>query len=61
MMLLECPKCNKKSLKFHVKQNYGIDFNLANANQTILCPNCKRKIYFSVVSLENDKKVSEEM
>lgn len=60
MLLIECPKCNKRSLKFHVKQNYGIDFDLANANQTILCPNCKRKIYFSVIKLDENRNISEE-
>lgn len=45
----DCPKCGKPNiLRFWIKTGYEIAFDLPRANQTIICPNCKRRISYSV-------------
>ena len=53
-----CPKCEKKdALRFWIRSGYDIDFDLQKANQTIICPNCKRKISYSVQPVSDSKTV----
>lgn len=48
MVVKECPMCHTKSIKVYVKYGFDVDFNIQNSNQNIICPNCKRKISYSV-------------
>lgn len=51
-LLCECPMCNAKALKFYIKDGFKADFDVTKANQTTICPNCKRKISYSVQKKE---------
>jgi len=48
MQILKCPKCKIGDLRIMVMQGYEVDFDLAKANQKLICPICKRKISYSV-------------
>jgi uncharacterized protein YbaR (Trm112 family) len=48
MQILKCPICRVGELKIMVMQGNEVDFDLAKANQKIVCPICKRKISYSV-------------
>jgi len=50
MVLKQCPKCGVEAIKIYTKSGYDVSFDIKNSNQNIICPNCKRKISFSVVS-----------
>ena len=53
LVVKECPMCHTKSIKFYVKYGFDVDFNIQNSNQNIICPNCKRKISYSVQKMTN--------
>lgn len=54
MVLKECPKCGVKAIKIYTKYGYDADFNIQNSNQNTICPNCKRKISYSVRKIEKE-------
>lgn len=54
MVLKECPKCGVKAIKIYTKYGYDADFNIHNSNQNTICPNCKRKISYSVRKIDKE-------
>lgn len=56
MVTKDCPKCGKEnSLKFFIRQGYGISFDLKESNETIICSNCKRRISYSVQPIASNE------
>lgn len=54
MVFKECPKCHTKCIKIYTKYGYDVNFDIQNSNQNIICPNCKRKISYSVEKVNNE-------
>jgi transcription elongation factor Elf1 len=51
MVIKVCPKCGANVIKIFTKYGYDVDFDIKNSNQNTICPNCKRKISYSVVKI----------
>lgn len=54
MVLKKCPKCGVEAIKIYTKYGYDADFNIQNSNQNTICPNCKRKISYSVRKIDKE-------
>ena len=54
LVLKECPKCGVKAIKIYTKYGYDVDFNIQHSNQNTICPNCKRKISYSVRKIDKE-------
>jgi transcription elongation factor Elf1 len=47
----ECPVCGHEKLKISPRKGYFVSFDKIWANEETVCPNCKRKIYYSIQKL----------
>ena len=54
LVLKKCPKCGVEAIKIYTKYGYDADFNIQNSNQNTICPNCKRKISYSVRKIDKE-------
>lgn len=51
MQIIKCPKCGK-FIRIYCKDGYCVCLDIKKSNENKICPNCKRKISYSIQKSE---------